>query len=555
MTASDKKKIARIAVIGAFVMALSCTIKITAFHFHMPELAQWVNVVMNAMVVYGCYVLGRVAGLSRSHRVLCGTAMLGYLLYGAILFFHSKSEDGEVEASVLVFFILTLVMSVWFLIDIVRKDLKRKEKMLQDMMKIGVACLLLLTSCTSVAQPPFEYRGIYSPTNAREEVRAKYGTHHVDYDWDLWGHNLKKVVPAEAPREVYATVADTLCQKQFCFSSHALYRIIEAYILDQYGEGTDTYSARICIMPQDNRMACTCPRCRKLGNIDGNATPAVTDMLCRLAKRFPRHQFFTSGYHSTRIPPKQSLPDNVGTLISAIDLPLRANFTQSEGYRKFCTAVEEWQKVCSRLYVWDYERNYEDYLSPFPCLTAMQKRLQLYRDLGIKGIFINGSGDDYSSFDDVQTEVLAQLLNNPDLDVETAVADYFREAYPATHDLLTDYYLTLERRTKETNHILPLYGTMEEMVESYLCPDEFTAFRASLDKASKQTEKPERTRLNYLLTALSYTQLQLMKLQGNPDPEQRAEMQEILRGHRELEGMTYYSEAGGEIEGELREKN
>lgn len=415
--------------------------------------------------------------------------------------------------------------------------------------------LPLLASCSAGAQTAFEYKGIYSPTGAKEEIREQYSTNHVDYDWDLWGHNLKKVVGTDADASVYATVADTLCRAQFCFTSKTLYRTIESYILDQYGEGTPAYSAKICIMPQDNKLACTCADCRRIGNTDGNATPAVTDMLCRLAKRFPRHQFFTSSYHSTRTAPQRALPSNVGAIISAIDLPLRVNFAETAGYRKFLQTVEAWQKVCGKLYIWDYERNYEDYLSPFPCLAAMQTRMQLYRDLGIQGIFINGSGDEYSAFDDMQTVVLAQMMANPDLNIDEAVADYFRTTCPVTHQLLTDYYLTLEHHTIETNHLLPLYGTMEEMVESYLEPEEFIAWRKSLDKASKDTTKPERTYLNYLLTALSYTQLQIMRLQGCTDREQIDEMCEILKGHAELKGMTYYSESYGRIDDYIKSWN
>lgn len=406
----------------------------------------------------------------------------------------------------------------------------------------------LLASCTAGAQTVFEYRGIYSPTGAQDDVRRQYSTNHVDYDWDLWGHNLKKVVDNDADAAVYATVHDTLCRSQFCFTSPKLYSTIVSFILDQYGEGNASYSAKICIMPQDNKIACTCADCRKMGNTDANATPAVTDMLCRLAQRFPRHQFFTSSYHSTRTAPDHALPANVGVIISAIDLPLRVDFTKTEGYKKFLATVEDWKKVSSKLYVWDYERNYEDYLSPFPCLTAMQSRLRLYRNLGIQGIFINGSGDDYSAFDDMQTVVLAQMMDNPDIDIDAHVAAFFRDAYPLTHELLTNYYLGLEHRTASTNHLLPLYGTMDEMVESYLDADEFIAWRKQLDRASKGTQKPERTRLNYLLTALSYTQLQLMLLQGSCDVDEQEEMLEILRGHAELKGMDYYSEAYGKID-------
>lgn len=413
--------------------------------------------------------------------------------------------------------------------------------------------LPLLVSCTAMAQASFEYKGIYSPTNAQEEVRRKYATNHVDYDWDLWGHNLKKVVGSSTDNSLYATIADTLCRKQFCFTSPNLYSLIESYILDQYGEGASSYSARICIMPQDNKLACTCARCRKLGNTEGNATPAVTDMLCRLARRFPRHMFFTSSYHSTRIPPTKVLPANVAAIISAIDLPLRVDFSQTAGYRKFMETLEGWKKVCGRIYVWDYERNYEDYLTPFPCLKSMQTRIRLYRDNGIKGIFLNGSGDEYSSFDDVQTVVLAQLLSDPDIDVEASVEEYFRTEYPITHELLSSYYLTLERRTTSTNHVLPLYATMEELIESYLDTEEFSEWRKQLDKASKSVGKPERTKLNYLLTALSYTQLQILQRRADADRHEIEEMCEVLRGHSELSGMEYYSEAYGKIDDYIQE--
>lgn len=135
MLPKTKKRISRIAVVGAFIMALSCTVKITAFHFNLPLVSQWVNVIMNAIIVCGCYELGRIAELSRSHRLLCGTAMLGYILYSFILMFFQKSTNEGVSLSVLLFFMLTLIMSVWFLIDLVRSDLKQTEIDLEQLEK------------------------------------------------------------------------------------------------------------------------------------------------------------------------------------------------------------------------------------------------------------------------------------------------------------------------------------------------------------------------------------------------------------------------------------
>lgn len=130
-----KNRISRIAIVGAFIMALSCTVKITAFHFNMPLVAQWVNVIMNAAVVCGCYELGTISGLSRSHRLLCGTALLGYILYGVILLFFRDSVSEGLSLSVLLFFMLTLMVSVWFFIDLIRRDLKQTEEDIEKLEK------------------------------------------------------------------------------------------------------------------------------------------------------------------------------------------------------------------------------------------------------------------------------------------------------------------------------------------------------------------------------------------------------------------------------------
>lgn len=427
------------------------------------------------------------------------------------------------------------------------------------MKKILVTLLCLLSAgmvrCTGreAARDVFEYRSIYSPENSDEAFRQRYGTHHVDCDWDLWGHAMRKIAP-QVTDDVCARVDTTLHREQYCFSSDRLYRLTVDYILDQFGEGTADYSARICIMPQDNKVACLCSRCTRRGNTPGNATPAVTDMLRRLARRFPRHRFFTSAYNTTLQVPEHRLPDNVGVLVSASRLQLRVDLRQAKGYDEMRQLLDAWRKVTPQVYVWDYVRNFNDYLSPFPCLHALQSRLRLYREMGVRGVFLNGSGYEYAAFGDVQTAVLAQLLSDPDLDVDRAVAGYYREAYPRTAGMLIDYYTALERRTVETNHHLPLYDEgMQELVDSYLDPAAFTAWRAQLDKASKAVDGAERKRLNYLLTALSFTQLRLFREKCMPlDEALRDEMVAVLRGHSELKDMQFYSEAEGSIDDYLK---
>ena len=416
---------------------------------------------------------------------------------------------------------------------------------------------LVISGCSSTAQtivePPLsEYHGLYTPSNTKE-VQETMNTNHPDYDWGLWGHNLVKVIKAELTDDMYATVDGKKTKKQLCFSSKELYNVVRNYIIDQYGYGNDDYSERISIMPMDNKLACTCQRCKAKGNTVGIATPAVTAFITKLAKEFPRHHFFTSAYHTTQKAPTTTLPQNVGVFISSIPLPVKVDFTKSKGYGEFQTMAAAWKQKCQRIYVWDYERNFDDYLSPFPCLLAMQSRLQLYSQLGVLGVFFNGSGDDYSAFDDMQTHVLALMMDNPDMDVHDAVSNYFKDNYPITAPILIKYYWTLELRTKKTNCELPLYGTMKDMCESYLDAQEFVDFRRKLDAASKQTMGDERKRLNILLTSLAYTQLEMYRCGIIAKNEDMAgEMKEILKGHREIKSMKNRDEVGHTIDEYLK---
>src|SRR5574344_2708444 len=144
--------------------------------------------------------------------------------------------------------------------------------------------LLLLSSCSKAAQPvakPFEFRALCTPTNTNPKEFGLDSTQNVDNDWSLWGHNLWKVIGKDAPEEVYAMVGTQRDHTQYCFSSPELYKIIDNWIIDQWGPK----GGRFSIMPADNKKVCLCELCRKAGNTAESATPAVAALLTKLATK------------------------------------------------------------------------------------------------------------------------------------------------------------------------------------------------------------------------------------------------------------------------------
>ncbi|MDO4171975.1 MAG: DUF4838 domain-containing protein [Prevotellaceae bacterium] len=389
----------------------------------------------------------------------------------------------------------------------------------------------------------FEYRALCTPTNNNPKEFGIEGTNNVDNDWSLWGHNLWKIVGKKPPKEVFALIENRRDSSQYCFSSPALYGIIDHWIADQWGPS----GGRFTIMPADNKKVCQCPLCRKAGNTASSATPAVAAMLDKLARKYPRHQFFMTAYHTTKEPPAKALPDNAGVMLSTMAIPMRYSFRESGGFRNFDSMLQAWRKVTPLLYVWEYDRNFDDYLTPYPCLMIMQQRLQYYKEAGITGVFINGSGYDYSTFDDVQTYVLARLLQDVDTDVDATVREFYKKYYPLCGEMIADYYLTLEYRLQETNYVMPYYGTIKEAIEAYLDPKEFTNFWISLDSESKAIKGTERQYINRMLTATSYTRLQL-----NPSPEDRAELLLVLKDYKSVPGLLNYKETNGALDKYLK---
>ena len=408
--------------------------------------------------------------------------------------------------------------------------------------------LLLLSSCGQAAQPvakPFDFRALCTPTNAKPEVFGLESTHNVDNDWALWGHNLWKVIGKDAPEEVYAMVGTKRDKTQYCFSSPKLHTIITEWIDDQWGPK----GGRFTIMPADNKKVCQCEQCRAVGNTADSATPAVAALLTKLAAKYPEHQFFMTAYHSTKQPPTRKLPSNAGVMLSTMDIPMRYIFEESAGYRRFNTMVEAWKKVTPLLYVWEYDRNFDDYLTPYPCLMIMQQRLKYYQKAGITGVFINGSGDDYSTFDDVQSYVLSRLLLNVNADVEALVRQFYDKYYPECGTMIGDYYLSLEKKLSRTNRVMPYYGTIAETIAAYLDPDEFVDFWIKLDKKSKSVSGTERQLVNRMLTAMAYTRLQL-----KPSEDDRAELLLILKDYKSVPGLLNYKETNGSLEKYLKGK-
>ena len=387
----------------------------------------------------------------------------------------------------------------------------KKSRLFLAFLFIPLLCCCTQAAGNAKSEGVFEYKEIYL-SDALDSQGKALGLNSLDEDWGLWGHNLNRVLPESPSALVYAFVGGQRVKSQFCFSSDQLYEYIENYIIDTYGE-EDTQ--RFAILANDNSQVCQCSRCRETGNTTDDASPTVFAMIERLARRFPNHIFFTSHYSTTKSLPDHRMPENTGVLVSAIDYPLCA--VETERDTQFENLLKQWAEKVSHVYVWDYINNFDDYFTPFPIFRIMQHRLQMYARSHVKGVFLNGSGSDYCTWQYIHTMVLAELLKNPDSDCKELIERYCRERYPKAGKLVADFLLLQEEWTARQGKQLPIYGGVSQAVKSYLPEKEFIDFHNAFTTLVPETSGDERRVMDRLCRAMSLTRLELMRLSGNID--------------------------------------
>ena len=350
----------------------------------------------------------------------------------------------------------------------------------------------------------FTYREPHFSPNLKAKYDPYYGANSVEEYWDLWGHNLYKEL------KIYKK------QQVICFSDETFFNNVVKYL---ESKSRTLHTGRFMIMPMDVMSACTCSKCRELGNSANYATPALMNMLDRLAEKFskietlPKYSFYTAAYHSTQLPPKTPPKyRTAGLILSTSDLPKGVALdTKNVSVVDFMETIQAWKDYTDELLVWDYAANFNDYLTPLPILYVLKKNLKFFRDCGITGIFLQGGSYDYSTFDDVKTFAAMALMIDNRLDVDDLCTRFFKQYYPVSAQLLINYYLSLEKAMEAREQEYDMHGNLDNAIKSYFSVSNFLVFYQNLETFIKEKKMGdhERKQLEKLYSALSFTRLQI----------------------------------------------
>lgn len=248
------------------------------------------------------------------------------------------------------------------------------------------------------------------------------------------------------------------------------------------------------------RMACECPNCKAIDTKYGSQSASIILFVNKLAeaieKEYPDVLIHTFAYQYSRKPPV-GLKVHPNVIVRLCNIECSWNESIQEGAKRdpngrnasFLNDLIGWSKITDRLYIWDYAVNYRNYLLPFPCIRTLKKNIEIYKELGVKGILMEGNfslgGKGY--MDELKSFLTAKLMIG-ETDIDYWMKFFVNNYYGKAGKYIYEYINYFEDLTKDVP--LWLYDDADSLIfTNESCEKSTALIEKALDSVKDENEE------------------------------------------------------------------
>ncbi len=247
---------------------------------------------------------------------------------------------------------------------------------------------------------------------------------------------------AEHP-EYYALHDGKRTGDQLCLTNEDVKSIVTQEVLDLLAaqHNPDADLQIVSLTQHDNQNYCECESCAKLDNENGAHSGTMITFVNEIAKRvseageYDNVAFDTFAYQYTRQAPSKVVPsDNVIVRLCSIECCFghALDDPDCKENKDFINDLEQWGKICKRIYIWDYVTNYSETICIFPNFGVLQRNVQIFYENNVKGVYEEGIyyiSESDGEFGEMRTYLLSKLLQNPYCDYYAEMDGYLEAVY------------------------------------------------------------------------------------------------------------------------------
>lgn len=372
-----------------------------------------------------------------------------------------------------------------------------------------------------VEKPAFEYREMLYYMPNHDSVYADW--HHLHTrkdlhrDWGMFVHTFKDLIPASRYFESHPEWF-SLCDGrrvrdgQLCLSNSEVMEELCRRLADTISKRPD---AQIwSVSNNDNYNVCQCPDCRRLDSLYGGPTGTLLHFINQVAQRFPDKTISTLAYQYTRQAPRglRVKPDtNVNVMFCSIECGRELPIADNPKEASFRKDMEDWQQLTDNIFMWDYVVQFRNFWNPFPNLHVLQPNLQYFRNHGVRMMFEQATGENnITSWMELRGYLIAKLLWNPDLNVDSLVTDFCNGYYGLAGSYVKTIIDTMTAALIASGKMLNIYGYSVDGSEGYLASMRMKQYQNFMHQAWQQPlDSIHRDRLRRFELALDYATVEL----------------------------------------------
>lgn len=368
-------------------------------------------------------------------------------------------------------------------------------------------------------KPSFEYRVILYPDAYDEDFRD---WHKLDWhlnDFSVWGHSFDKLLPPKeyfkTNPEFYALYEGNRRAESLCMTNDTVVALVTKKMGKIIAENPNTtfYS----VSQNDDAVYCECAQCKLLNEKHGGPQGSLYYFLNKIAVLFPKTKITTLAYlHTYKPPTGLKIEPNIYTLFCPIELNRGKPIINDTESKPFIKILQNWGKTASNLYLWDYTVQFSNYFSPFPNFHTFSDNYKLFKQNNVKGLFVQGYADVPGDFSELRQYLLAKILWDTEINIETTTDDFLRGFYGKAASNIKKYLILLTDNQKNSNADLDIYSGPVQSRNTFLSPEAMNQYDQLLEEALEAVDGDLtlESRIHKLRLALEFVFFEQSKFYG-----------------------------------------
>jgi len=363
----------------------------------------------------------------------------------------------------------------------------------------------------------------------------------------------------EAHPEYFAYRNGERTKDQLCLTNPDTLAIVKQEVLDLLAVQHDpNASLQIVSLTQaDNQHYCECENCKAFEKAHGGVQSATmlnfVNQVADVVKEagYNNVAIDTFAYQYTRKAPTGIAPrDNMIVRLCTIECCFGHTLDDPKCKENvnLMKDLEDWSKICNRIYVWDYTTNYAHTCCLFPDFNVIQKNVQIFYEHNVKGVYEEGAyylDSCDTEFGELRAYMLSKCMQNPYCDIDKEVEGFCKAYYGPGGDNICEILKIVSENAGDRNGHLKIYQDSDKNItlKGYEIAQINKLWNAAKDAAETDTqlENINRSELSWRFWKASDNRSEFSLLNPNRFDEKQKLYDDVVASGVKImsEGQTY----------------